>query len=202
MTTTRYAAPVEAAPCSGRARRPATVLAVLAAVVMLAVACGGGSKGPGVASAGSNTPTSGGSSSSGSPRQSAVAYARCMRLHGVPDFPDPDSQGHFNAPPNLNASPQFQAAQQACKDLLPNSGGMTTGGHLSAQQQAQMLNYAKCMRAHGVQNFPDPTSTGLTLPDSVDPHSPQFQAADHACHSLLPNSGGGTQTTVGNGGGS
>jgi hypothetical protein len=199
MTTTRYAAPVEAAHCSGPARRTAPVLAVLAAVVMLAAACGSGSKGPAVASVGSNTPASGGSSSSGSPRQSAVAYARCMRSHGVMDFPDPDSQGHFNAKPNLNASPQFQAAQQACKNLLPNNGGMTTGGHLSAQQQAQYLKYAKCMRAHGVQNFPDPTSKGLTLPDGVDPHSPQFQSADHACHSLLPNSGGGVQTQKGGG---
>jgi len=201
MITTRYAASVQAARSSGRARQAATVIAVLVAVLMLAVACGGRSKGPPVASAGSNTPAADGSSTSDSAQHSALAYARCMRSHGVADFPDPDSQGHFNAIPNLNTSPQFQAAQQACKDLLPNNGGMnTTGGHLSAQQQAQLLRYARCMRAHGVENFPDPTSTGLTLPDGVDPNAPQFQAADHACHSLLPNSGGGTQTQ--NGGGS
>ena len=183
-----------------RRRRAGPVLAALALVALLIAACGSGSKGPSVARVGSSTPAASGSSSAGTGR-SAVAYARCMRSHGVPNFPDPDSQGRFNAKPNLG-SPQMQAAQKACQGLLPRGGNQTTeGGNLTPQQQAQMLKYARCMRAHGITNFPDPTSKGLGLSpgNGIDPNSPQFQAADKACHSLLPNTGNGPQTQKGAG---
>ena len=45
-----------------------------------------------------------------------LALAKCMRTHGYPSFPDPDSQGAFDfsggsVDPN---SSQFQAAMTAC----------------------------------------------------------------------------------------
>ena len=69
------------------------------------------------------------SSSSGSPVQQALAFARCMRRHGVTDFPDPNSSGNF--PPNakrvsLSNPHQFQEARTACRDLLPNGGNGPT----------------------------------------------------------------------------
>jgi hypothetical protein len=57
--------------------------------------------------------------------------------------------------------------------------------------QAQLLKYARCMRAHGLSNFPDPTSSGLSL-SGVDPNSRQFQAALKVCCSLLPDRGQGS----------
>ena len=57
----------------------------------------------------------------------ALRYAACMRTHGVPEFPDPKVSGdggiawgelgpRFGTDPN---SPQFKAAQDACKELAP-----------------------------------------------------------------------------------
>jgi hypothetical protein len=53
------------------------------------------------------------------------------------------------------------------------------------------MKYAQCMRAHGVQDFPDPVDGGFhinnTTPGSdLDPSSPLFVAADSACKALSP----------------
>jgi hypothetical protein len=50
--------------------------------------------------------------------EQALAFAGCMRSHGVPHFPDPNSQGLFTS--KLDAStPQVQAANRACQKTLP-----------------------------------------------------------------------------------
>src|SRR5262249_55858549 len=133
-------------PGRGRGRRRswprwAAAVAVLALIGLLATACGGGSS------------RAGGGGGGGA----ALAYARCRRAHGVPDFPDPNSNGQFNVDPH-SASSQETAADHACHHLL------TTGRQANAAQQQHMLGqlvkYAQCMRAHGVPNFPDPDTTG------------------------------------------
>ena len=43
---------------------------------------------------------------------------------------------------------------------------------------------AKCMREHGLTNFPDPDPAGS--PINVDPIDPRFNAADEACASVRP----------------
>jgi hypothetical protein len=51
-----------------------------------------------------------------------------------------------------------------------------------------MLIYAKCMRAHGVSNTPDPDSRGhldIGPGTDVDVNSPRFQAAYRVCKSKL-----------------
>jgi hypothetical protein len=62
------------------------------------------------------------------------------------------------------------------------------------------------MRSHGLANFPDPQTSGngigLTIGKNsgIDPNSPQFKSAQHACQSLLPGQkghGGGPLTTTG-----
>jgi len=103
---------------------------------------------------------------------SAVAYSHCMRAHGVPGFPDPAGNGAIpkNSARDLGISDsRFQAAQSACQHLLPAA----TSSRQQAQQcmqvgvcpQAlvqQMLTadraFARCMRSHGVPNWPDPTT--------------------------------------------
>jgi hypothetical protein len=49
--------------------------------------------------------------------------------------------------------------------------------------------YVRCMREHGVANFPDPVDGRLQLrPDSgVDPSSAAFKAAEAACKALAPH---------------
>ena len=51
----------------------------------------------------------------------ALAYSHCMRSHGVPDFPDPDSSGTSISTQviPLVSSPQFQPAQRACVQAEP-----------------------------------------------------------------------------------
>jgi hypothetical protein len=166
-----------------RPRRPppgrAGVLAAgMAAIAMLATACGGGSAG-----------------SAGGPGQSnfqvAIGYANCMRSHGAPNWPDPNSQGQFVKTKTNTADFQAPAsAYKACLHLLPNGGQLT-----AAQQQIispLMLKFADCMRSHGITNFPDPTvnAKGVT----VDPHglnmsSAQFHAAQQACRKYLTEAG-------------
>jgi hypothetical protein len=175
-----------------------TVAAAMSTLGLL-TACGATSA-PGVAQLGSTpTPSAQAASSSG---HSALAYAQCMRSHGVAGFPDPNSQGEFTGAILPATSPQFQAAQQACRNLLPGGGVQTSGGGaaLNSQQQAQLLRFSKCMRSHGVPDFPDPSSHGLDLGSGgVDPQSPQFQSAQNACKSYLPGSGSGSTTVGGSG---
>src|SRR5579862_5063621 len=64
--------------------------------------------------------------SGGSAHDHALAYARCMHVHGVPLWPDPGSSGSSNqAPLTLRqlgvSSSQLTAAQQACRSLVPTS---------------------------------------------------------------------------------
>jgi len=57
----------------------------------------------------------------------ALKYVQCIRTHGVPTMPDPIATpgGVANhLPPGLSfQSPQFLAAQQACRSLQPGGGG-------------------------------------------------------------------------------
>jgi hypothetical protein len=63
------------------------------------------------------------------------------------------------------------------------------GGNSSGQQKAVQgysADFAKCMRAHGVQTFPDPGGPG-PLAAGLDPDSSTYQAAlNGPCRSLAP----------------
>jgi hypothetical protein len=174
------------APSRGRLRRTGLTVSALLAIVLLATACAGGPNGPGVAGQGSSS-TPAASPSGGDPMDAALAYARCMREHGISDFPDPQPGGGPIQVGSEWGTPQFNAADDACKSLLPPP---------SAEEQQQrfedMLQFAQCMREHGIADFPDPTPGEGTVIDAgahpdLDPNNPQFQAADEACGGLLPD---------------
>jgi hypothetical protein len=162
-----------------RARVAAAVIVAVAGLALLAAACGGS---PGLTA----TP----------PASGALVYSRCMRAHGLGDFPDPDRTGSFPSLKQLQSSsgsdlnpnnPQFQAAQSACRRLLPNGGTGPTAAEVR-QYRSAMLKYARCMRAHGLADFPDPDSRGhldIGPGSGVDVNSPQFQTAFNACKSKL-----------------
>jgi hypothetical protein len=48
-----------------------------------------------------------------------VLWARCMRSHGLPGFPDPNNQGAFDSSKFDETSPAFQTAGNACKSRQP-----------------------------------------------------------------------------------
>lgn len=120
------------------------------------------------------------------PYTNAVHYARCMRAHGEPDFPDPKNPGGFStaALERLDAqSPRYVSADATCRRLLPN-GGQATPAEVQ-QAITDGLRFARCMRAGGVQ-FPDPGISGSHLVlnlSNVDMNSPQYSAASRICAS-------------------
>jgi hypothetical protein len=154
-----------------------SVVAATVAAALLASACG------------SSIPTQ----STRSPAQTALAYARCMRAHGDPSFPDPGSGGRIALNPSTANSPQFNTANATCRRLLPaGAAGPSGGGASPSQVVAALLKLARCMRAHGFPDFPDPSSNGQLLisPSSgTDPNSPQFKAANSYCARYLPGAG-------------
>ncbi len=127
-----------------------------------------------------------------------IAFAGCMRSHGVPNFPDPTSGGgiHIDPSSGINPfSPSFRTARAACAKLLPGFGGPQRP---SEQTRQAMVAESECMRSHGVMGFPDPTltpptSTGgdssvigrdgvfLAIPNTIDVNSPAFKQAAAVC---------------------
>jgi hypothetical protein len=58
-------------------------------------------------------------------QQQMVAWARCMRQHGV-NIPDPKPGGGIDVGPAAGAKPdsaKFRAAEEACKQYEPRGGG-------------------------------------------------------------------------------
>jgi hypothetical protein len=188
-----------------RIRSPGTrLLAITAAAALLMAACSGGSVSSpvsaGSATSSSSTAASGSDTSAAAGRSStynkAVAYAQCMRAHGVPNFPDPFPNGGFGISASVTGgtdgrvSSRYQAAENACASLSP-------AGVLSPQRQQhalnQLLKLSACMRSHGLKNFPDPSfgTDGIALHIiGFDRNSPQFQNAWRACLSQIGAGGG------------
>lgn len=170
-------------------------IAALLAVGLLAAACGG-SASPGVASVGSTTTTTPSGGSNATANANALSYVRCMRTHGIKNFPDLENgQGKASLEqlqqtgidPN---SAQFISANNDCHNLLPALGLPAA----TPQYLAQALKWVRCLRAHGAPDFPDPTTTStggviFVLPVGIDQHSPTFEAAMTACQSLIPGGG-------------
>ncbi len=194
-----------------RALWAATFAAVII-LMTLAAACSGNSSSPGVAAVDPTTAArrpADRAKPSGSSEPDAVAYAQCMRDNGVPHFPDPNSNGNFDLAlspdkPDLDFnSPQFQAAQEACKSLEPRRSA-----EQEAKDYAARLDYAKCMRDQGISDFPDPPAPGTgpntqsqsgqsQFGSNLDPQSPLFQAAHKACTQYLPAGDEGPSTNQG-----
>jgi hypothetical protein len=134
-----------------------------------------------------------GGSSSAAPPAGAVAFAHCMRSSGVPNWPDPESSGVFDksklTAQQLGAgSARVESAQHACQHLLPNGGRGPDAAQLQ-QVKEQGLQFAHCIRAHGVPRFPDPGSDGR-IPDpstvGINQGSPKFESANRACGRYRP----------------
>jgi hypothetical protein len=158
-----------------------TIAAAASALALSASGCGGSSEGHG-AQADPTRPSG------------ALAFSGCMRSHGVANFPDPTGSGQLpkETPEQLGLSPsRLQTAQSACRRLLPN-GGQPTQAALQ-QSWTDFLAFARCMRRHGVPNWPDPTRypqhperpTFDLQAVGLDPSSPPISTKVHDCVPLL-----------------
>ena len=178
-----------------------TVAAVIATagLALVVAACSGGS---GPSSAGSGPPGAGGSANPPPASSQVLAFALCMRSHGVPKYPEPNSSNTMpNGLPKVGPQhlavtmSEFQAALGACGHLLPNGGQATQSA--AHQLLSDGLKFARCVRSHGVLNWPDPThSTATALALGAPPYMfqmgglqgldrrsfpPQVSTAMHQC---------------------
>ncbi|MFZ0378227.1 MAG: hypothetical protein WAL38_10400 [Solirubrobacteraceae bacterium] len=93
-----------------------------------------------------------------------------------------NSDGSLVANGETFAGPVLRSAERACKAYLPPAGGPPL--KVRAQQRRHELAFARCMRAHGIPNFPDPSSYSggqVGLPAAIDPQSPAFLTAARVC---------------------
>ncbi len=172
-----------------------------------------GTTSPGSTSSDSTTPDS------VDPQEAFLDYTQCMRDEGI-DLPDPQvfSAGAgggvvagggpqsidiaTGAAPGGSApggplpdidpdSDEFKAAEATCKPILDAvTSQIDVDPEVVAEQREQMLDFARCMREHGV-DFPDPTfgddgtmtvQIGKDDDGGVEPPDPDvFQAANEAC---------------------
>ena len=135
-----------------------------------------------------------------------LEFAECMREHGV-DMPDPQIQdgggvviagpaiavegGGPGGPPSDGQLEELEAAQEACQpimDAVEDSMPQPDPEQIQ-EMQDQALEFAQCMREHGV-DMPDPQFgeggrmtqvIGEPGAGGIDPSDDDFQAASEEC---------------------
>ncbi len=143
--------------------------------------------------------------------QANVAWAACIRSHGISNFPDPTfgdggAQVNLSTPAGMLTSPAFFSAQTACAKLGLYGAGEAAQEPPTAAQLAQAVAISKCMRGHGVPSWPDPSThipinvnaegLGVTgavpnsslvylVPKSIDFQSPAVKRAAMTCQYTL-----------------
>ncbi|HVW33808.1 MAG TPA: hypothetical protein VHL53_14825 [Acidimicrobiia bacterium] len=152
------------------------------------------------------------------PEDAALAFAQCMRDHGI-DMPDPDTSSGGPGVVTFSASAgagggggaaaadmdKFQTAQKACQDILGAAGPQNITPEQAQEMQDQALAFSKCMRDHGI-DMPDPTFDGdghttlkLDSGSGIDPSDPKFEAAQQACGSAFGPKGAAGATVAAGG---
>jgi hypothetical protein len=168
---------------------------LVAAGVLLAAGCG-------ASTSSTKAPDAGGSANSPSPAR----YTDCMRSHGVPDYPAPDSSGQLPkiTPSNVQqlgiSLSRFNTAQTACGKFWPYQAPTAAQAR---QELADYLKFARCMRTHGLPGFPDPAAESggprfliSISKDGFNPRSAGVLAKAHECGHLLPTGSGLPEVTV------
>jgi hypothetical protein len=182
--------------------RTAAAIVALAGLALL-TACGSQ---PSATGAGGSSNPGGSASSPATNTEQAVAFSRCVRARGIPNWPDPTSGGQIpkETPQQLGVSnAQLQVALNACQHLLPNTGNIDDDPAALNQWWTQLLHFARCMHAHGVPNWPDPSpyppdpvrptfnlhAAGIGFHQGAQPgnivNSPQIEAKVRACESTV-----------------
>ena len=116
------------------------------------------------------------------------------------ELPRPEPGGPSVIPNWINPhTPAFVSAQRACAKFL---GGGASPGAASASEKVALLNLARCMRAHRLPNFPDPTTSPPPAPPPgsqtgnavgiggvylvFPPQSPALKRAEAKCGFRIP----------------
>jgi hypothetical protein len=157
----------------GTAARRAAGIGLAAACVTALAACG--------SSTTTSTATTGATTSQ-------LSAARCMRAHGVPNFPDPGPNGGYqtllssDGAVKINgitfSGPAFQATEKICQ---PGGNNGQTPSVPEPQKQA-LLGFARCMRQHGISQYTNPQFPpgGGIFGGGVSPQAATAPAYKHA----------------------
>ena len=140
--------------------------ALFVAIGLVMTGCGGS----GTANSSSATP-------SANTQDQLVAYARCMRTHGIQvEDPDPAHPGQLHAPKAVLADrTKLDAAEQACRQY----GGKLQVDQDNADASDRAVRFARCLRRHGIQVADPQSGQNITLPRGVP--SQQAQQAIQDC---------------------
>jgi hypothetical protein len=178
---------------------------IVATVVALLTAACSGTPSPTPSDGTPNAGSSARSSNADGPANSRLlAFSRCVRDHGVPNFPDPQAGATNEKFPSAQqlgvGSSQLSTAENACQHLLPVGVDDQFPAAEVPLLLSEMTRFSQCVRAHGVPNWPDPStdsqgrpifnlsSAGISLRES---HSRQLESKMTECGHLLPRTLGG-----------
>lgn len=184
------------------ARRALIPLVAAAALVAGCSASGGSGGVASVAGSGAS-----GASATPAPQVNAeeqlLSYVQCLRGEGL-DIPDPqvDAEGNLRLGPPRGAGQgggggfnpsRFQDAQEVCG--RPPAGALGGGQQDQTRFQDAALEFAQCMREHGV-DVPDPDFSSGAGPGAagglfgrgLDTDDPKVQTAREECQSAFANS--------------
>lgn len=126
-----------------------------------------------------------------------------MRSNAVPSFPDPPGNGGYGVKSLAQQSngktvvvngvsisaPAFRSAMVTCEHFLPQAPAPSTSGLTTIR--ALMVDWAKCMRSHGLPHFGDPTITAdghRIMHGQFAIGSPAYYSAREACDPKLNRS--------------
>jgi hypothetical protein len=150
---------------------------LLVPLLVAATACTKADDGQGVASVnGSGAPSP---TPSLSLYEQRKRYAQCMRAHGVPE-PDPEilpdgssRRGRYDKS-SVDRDVRVRA-EEACKPYEA-----VVPADVMAPKLQAMREYSRCMRSHGVEDYPDPDPNGrVQLPrEQTDP---DYDQAKETC---------------------
>ncbi len=136
--------------------------------------------------------------SAADPEDAMVDFARCMREHGV-DVADPQTSGAGAGGGGVMIEigdgidpEEMEAAQEACQPLMADAIGdfEPPDPEELERMQEQMLEFAKCMREHGV-DFADPVFSGdgasiqISGEAGIGPDDDGMAEAQEACQAEL-----------------
>jgi hypothetical protein len=170
-------------------------ITAIAATAAIGLAACSGSSSPRVASLGNSGGNVSGVTTTtlpkGNPTELVDEWASCMHSHGDPNQVDPTIDAnkviHITFPPGAGNGPgSLGGVSGSCSAYLTAASTALRGGKPPQKPDpAKMERFSQCMRAHGIPDFPDPGSGGLSLqshPGSdLSPNNPTFQNAAKLC---------------------
>lgn len=186
------------------------LLATVAGAALLTAACGGGSTNSAQvaslptssghsASSGTGSGNSTTTGSTGNAAQLLAEWAACMRSHGDTSQATPTIDAnkviHIAILPSvsggINGTQRGGVGNvgpgQYCGTYLNNASNTLRGNQPlpTPPDLTDQVKYAACMRANGVQDYPDPSPGGVQLSagggGDLNPDSPAFMNATKEC---------------------